>query len=54
VCVIVGHLVVKFQKCTRPTEIGTLTMPHCHSNQADSEGIEALWIPWPGCALQSD
>jgi hypothetical protein len=48
--IIVGRVVVEFQKCSWPAEIGTLSMPDAHSNQADGTGIETLWIPRPGCA----
>ncbi len=53
-CIIVGYFVVKFQKCSRPTEIGTVPMPDVDSNPADWKGIEALWIPRPDRAQQCD
>ena len=52
--IIVGHLVVEFEKRSWPTETVTLAMPDGHCNQADGKGIEALWIPRPGHAQLCD
>ncbi len=50
----VGHLVVKFQKCSLATKLGARSIPDGHCNQPDGKGIEALWIPWLGCAQLCD